>query len=176
LRLSDAYGEYGDRAAGERIIQQAIAAAPANVASTITMMTARNSALTFLDFTQPATLAAFATLLADATRVLGAEHRVAMTILGNYSAVAHYNQQHDLAKQLALQRLAIFKRRFPDDHESVLNNQVTIAAMLYSAKDFAATLAFIDEAIAAFPRQDLTPVRQRLQLAHHRAAGFRSRK
>lgn len=171
MTLSDSLAEQGDLAQAETVLDAAIAQAKTQLHPDLpAMLLARNSQHTFLvDHTKFAEAAIeFGTLLKDAKRVLGDEHRITMTITGNLAASLVQTGDLEQAAALLKLRADVFQRRYASDWKSILNSAVTLSNLQSKQSNFAHGLSDIDVAIGKAQSQPGFPA----ELAN--ALGWRS--
>jgi eukaryotic-like serine/threonine-protein kinase len=158
--LSDALAEQGDLNEAESVLASALPSASSGLgADHPTVLIARNSLISFkidrADFA--GAVREYETLLADAERVLGPEHRVTMTVLGNLGATQ--NSAGDLldAEKSLKRRAEVFVRRYASDWKSILNSAVSLAAVQQKAGRLNEGQQTIERALAQVPSGDAFP-------------------
>ena len=158
--LSDALAEEGDLTGAESVLKVALTRAQTTLGKDYpTVLLARNSLITFKNDRgeYAAAIQEYSALLKDAERVLGAEHRVTMTVLGNLAASQYQNRELDVAEANFNRRAEVFSRKFAGDWKSILNNAVNLAAVQSNRKKLAQGLADIDKAILAAAQNQAFP-------------------
>lgn len=90
-------------------------------------------------------------LLATAKEVMGPEHRLVMTILGNLGATLVMNNDLEEAETILSDRDRIFASKYSDDWRSRLNNLVTLANVHFRREAYPRGLAGIEQALAIVP-------------------------
>jgi len=148
---SDALAEFGDMAQSEAVLRSALSEATKTLGKDFpTVLLARNSLGTFYfqrsEFLQAAEF--FQQLLSDAEAVLGKEHRISMTILGNLAASQMQAGQLPEAEASFTRRAEIFARKYASDWKSNLNNAVNRATVQDKLKNYAQGLQDVEAAIA----------------------------
>lgn len=153
--LSDALSELGELDESESVLMAALARAEAGLgADHPTVLLARNSLATINFQREDYARAAndFETLLIQAQKVLGPEHRITMTVLGNLAAAQSVLGELAKAEENFSKRAEVFARKYPDDWGSILNNAVNRASVQSKRQRFERGLSDINAAIEAANR------------------------
>jgi len=158
--LSDALAEQGDLKGAEAGLQLAIERVRGALGEDFpAVLLARNSLLTFLidreDFT--GAVREYTRLKSDVERVLGREHRITMTVIGNLAVAQLRSGQYAAAEANLRQRTEVFARKYPSDWKSILNNAVTLSAVNAQRNQFEPGLADLDLALGAVPASKSFP-------------------